>query len=215
MIKKTTHVLVDNLITRKPELKYIKNKVIKIVHMICELYQSNNKILLCGNGGSCADCEHFSSELNKSFTLKRQIPNTLIEKIENLYPQDKELFVNNLQQSIACIPLPSFISTNTAFANDNNYLLSFAQLLYSIGKENDILICFSTSGNSKNIVYTAKLAKALNIKVISFTNKYGGELKKYSDILVNVPSDTTFLSQEYHLSIYHSICLAVENQLFD
>lgn len=213
-MKESTLKIIDNLMIEQPQMLYLKNPIIKFMEQVIELHSSKNKILLCGNGGSCSDCEHFSAELNKSFMAKRNIPDSLIKDIEDYYPSDVDAYSKNLQQAVSCIPLPSFTSFNTAYNNDNDPHFAYAQLLYSLGRNNDILVCFSTSGNSKNVINAAKIAKVLGIKVVSFTNFIGGELKEYSDILFNVPTEKTYVAQEFHLMIYHALCLAIENELF-
>ncbi|MCD8562271.1 MAG: SIS domain-containing protein [Bacilli bacterium] len=213
-MKESTLKIIDNLMIKQPKMVYLKTSIIDFVNLAIDTYSSKNKILLCGNGGSCSDCEHFSGELNKSFIAKRTIPDGLIADIRKQFPNDADDYYKNLQQAVSCIPLPSFSSFNTAYNNDNDPQFAYAQLLYSIGRENDILVCFSTSGNSKNILNAAKIAKVLGIKVVAFTNFIGGELKEYSDILFNVPTDKTYIAQEFHLMIYHVLCLSIENELF-
>ena len=213
-MKKTTLDLIDNLLTRKPELEYLKNALIDATQMICEARASQNKILVCGNGGSYSDAEHIAGEFNKSFCLKRPIPDELYNKLKSEFPEDADSFKENLEQGIPCIPLPSIVASNTAFNNDKNADFTYAQMTYALGKPNDILICISTSGNSKNVVYPAKLAKTLGIKVISLTGETGGKLKNLSNILLNAPEKETYLVQEHHLSIYHTLCLSVENEIF-
>jgi len=102
----------------------------------------------------------------------------------------------------------------TAYSNDQAPELSFAQQVLGYGNNGDILIAISTSGNSKNVIYAAQIAKVQGMKVISLTGNTGGKLKEVSDILINVPSDETYIIQEYHLPIYHAICAAVENEIF-
>ncbi|MCX4286065.1 MAG: SIS domain-containing protein [Clostridia bacterium] len=212
-MKKDSFKFVEDLFLRRADTAYLKNAIESAVDAICGLGE-NKKILLCGNGGSAADCEHFAGELNKGFILKRRITNELEKKIDGLYPEDTALFVKHLQQGVPSVPLTSFISTNTAYLNDCEPDLLFAQGVNSLGNRGDVLVCFSTSGNSANVLYAAKLAKAKGLTVVSFTGESGGKLKYLSDVLLNVPSSVTHLIQEYHLSLYHTICLCVENELF-
>ena len=176
---------------------------------------SGKKILICGNGGSAADSEHIAGELLKSFTLKRKPPVELCEKLTKAYGEEGTFIADNIQMGIKCIPLTSFNAFSTAFINDCDEKMLFAQLVNALGDENDILLAISTSGNSKNVCYAAQLAKIKNLKVISLTGDTGGKLKNLSDILLNVPSKIVYKIQEYHLPIYHLICLCVENELFD
>lgn len=212
-MKKKTLGFIDDLLLRKSELTSLKEAILTTVETISSLGE-NNKLLLCGNGGSAADCEHMAGELNKGFILKRKIDNDLSAKLRKEFPLDAETFEVHLQQGVPSIPLTSFIGTNTAYLNDCNPDLVFAQGVNSLGNSGDILVCFSTSGNSKNVLYAAKLAKVKGLTVIAFTGETGGKLKELADVLLNVPSQTTHFIQEYHLSLYHAICLAVENELF-
>lgn len=212
-MKDTTRRFIADLINRHGELAYLEPSIICATEKICALGKFN-KLLLCGNGGSAADCEHMAGELNKGFVLKRKIDADLVRRLNDAYPRDAATFSEHLQRGVPCVPLTSFIATNTAYLNDCCPDLLFAQGVNSLGNEDDVLVCFSTSGNSKNVVYAAELAKVKNIAVISFTGETGGKLKQCSDVLLNAPSCVTHLIQEYHLSLYHCICLCVENELF-
>ena len=212
-MKKSTIAIIDKLLERKNELNYLRKPLLEATEILCNL-KKNEKILLCGNGGSMADCEHMAGELNKGFKLKRKMEEKLFNQLKKDFPEDAENFWENLQCGIPAIPLGSMTATCTAYLNDCNPELVFAQGVFSLGRANDVLICISTSGNSKNVLYAAKLAKVLGLKVIAFTGKTGGKLLPIADVLLNVPSIETYLVQEYHLPIYHSICLAVENELF-
>lgn len=212
-MKEKTKDFIEELFRRRKETEYLRGEIIRAVNVICSLGK-HNKLLLCGNGGSAADCEHMAGELNKGFILKRTIPSDLAEILRVKFPQDADVFEKYLQQGVPSIPLTSFVGTNTAYLNDCDPSLVFAQGVNSLGNKGDVLVCFSTSGNSKNVLYAAKLAMAKGLTVIAFTGESGGKLKEYADILLNVPSSITHFIQEYHLSIYHAVCLAVENELF-
>ena len=212
MKDKSTY-FINDLIERHSELEYLRKPITDAVKAICGM-KEYNKILLCGNGGSAADSEHMAGELNKGFILKRKIDNKLVAKLNKQFPEDAEMFEKHLQNGIQSIPLGSLTGTNTAYLNDCEPSLLFAQGVNVFGKSGDILVCFSTSGNSKNVVNAAKLAKLKGLTIISLTGESGGKLKDLSDILLNAPSSVTHLIQEYHLPIYHTICLAVENEIF-
>ena len=212
-MKQSTRTLITSFANDHVEMQYLLSDIEKTVGYIAGL-NAENKILLCGNGGSAADCEHFSGELLKSFMKKRPVKKPLRDELIALFPDGKEI-ADNLQEGVKAIPLPSFTSAITAFSNDCSSQYVFAQLVNALGIKNDVLIAFSTSGNSANVVLAAKTAKAKGMKVISFTGKSGGKLKEYSDILLNVPSDLVWKIQEMHLPLYHLICLCVENESFD
>lgn len=213
-MKTRTKDYISTFLKKHPELEYLKDNFIKTIELLTNL-KPENKILVCGNGGSAADSEHIAGEFLKSFCLKRKIDKNLENKLIKTYPEDGKLIANNLQQGIKCIPLTSFTAYNTAFANDCDNTFVFAQLVNALGINGDCLIAISTSGNSKNVVFATKMAKILGIKVIALTGYKGGKLKDLADITFNAPSNITFEIQEYHLPIYHLICLCVESELFE
>ena len=198
---------INILIKRYPALLAYKNEIEATVNCIVSMHQNGGKLLLCGNGGSAADCEHISGELLKGFLLPRPLRTDQLCGIE-------EPIRLSLQQGIAAIPLPSFIALNTAFSNDVSPENAFAQLVFALGKSNDVLLCISTSGNAKNVCNAAKTAKALGIKTVALTGASGGELSKLCDIKIKAPEYDTFKIQELHLPIYHAICAEVEEILY-
>lgn len=212
-MKSTTDKMIADFFAKYPEAEYLKQSLIEVVNDVVNLKPSN-KILVCGNGGSSADSEHISGELLKGFLLKRPVPDQLRKRLADTY-EDGNFIADNLQMGIKCIPLVSLMSASTAFLNDCNPHLVYAQLVNSLAVEGDILLAISTSGNSKNVVYAVKVAKALNVKVVALTGAKGGLLKDIADVTLNVPSNTTYLIQEYHLPLYHLICMCAENELFD
>lgn len=212
-MKKITKSYIDQFFAEKQELNYLKESIVQSIEMLAKSTKKN-KILVCGNGGSAADSEHIAGELLKSFALKRQTPVEFKEKLVSLYGEDGEMIADNIQGGIKCIPLTSFCAFNTAFLNDCNEKMLFAQLVNALGEKNDILIAISTSGNSKNVVYATLLAKAKGMKVIALTGQTGGKLKDYADILLNVPSKIVYKIQEYHIQVYHLLCLCLESEVF-
>ena len=213
-MKQRTIEIINDFFERHRDLKYLEQPIIKTVDEIVNL-KKENKVMICGNGGSAADCEHIAGELLKSFELKRKLLDQTYKKLEETFGEDGILIAENLQQGVKAIPLTSFCAYNTAFLNDCNEKMLFAQLVNSLGIEGDVLIAISTSGNSKNILYASMLAKIMGIKVVALTGETGGKLKNFADILINVPSRRVYRIQEYHLPIYHLICLCVESELFE
>lgn len=205
---------IDFLLNRYPQLYDIRGSLIRAVQILVDCYRSGKKILVCGNGGSAADSLHIVGELMKSFVLKRTLPEELQAKLKDLYSQDADYYISQLQGAVPVISLVNEVGLLTAYSNDNNADLAFAQQVLGYGNAGDILIAISTSGNSKNILHAAKIAKAIGIDVVALTGKGGGELKDFADVLLAVPSETTYQIQELHLPIYHAICLALEKQFF-
>ena len=212
-MKHKTLEYINNFIEAHIDMAYLKDRLVSAVDMLFECVK-NNKIMTCGNGGSTADCEHIAGELLKSFMLKREVDSEFKERLISEFGEDGRFIGDNIQGGIKCIPLTSFCAFNTAFINDCNEKLLFAQQVYVLGEKGDVLIAISTSGNSKNVIYAVKLAKAMGVKVIALTGESGGQLKDFADVLLNAPSSETYKIQEYHLPIYHLLCMCLENEVF-
>ena len=200
---------------RNERLRFLEPAMREAVSVCLGSLRAGGKILVCGNGGSAADSEHIAGELLKSFVLKRRIPEAFRKELEAAYGEEGERIADNLQQGIPCIPLTSFCSYNTAFLNDCDGEMLFAQLVNALGRRGDVLIAISTSGNSKNVLAAARVAAALGMKVVSLTGRTGRKLKQFSDALLNVPEDETYRIQEDHLPVYHLLCLALESEIFE
>ena len=211
-MKNSTRQIIDNLKARYPALASCT--VQDAVEEIIACYNRNNKLLVCGNGGSATDSLHIVGELMKGFLLPRKLEKKKRIEIETLFPETAQYFIDNLQGALSAISLVSETALSTAYANDQAPDLSFAQQVLGYGNLGDVLIAISTSGNSKNVIYAAQMAQVQGMKVISLTGITGGKLKTLSDILINVPSKETYVIQEYHLPIYHTLCAAVENEMF-
>ena len=206
--------MLNELINRYPSLCDCKEDIKKAVDAIIDCYEKGGKLLLCGNGGSCADCEHIVGELMKGFLKKRPLDGSKMEEMKRNCNLVNDEMLEKLQGGLPAIAIPSITALNSAFCNDVDPELVYAQPLMSLAKENDILIGISTSGNSKNVFGAVKVAKALGIKVISLTGKTGGKLKDTADICICAPETETFKIQELHLPIYHYLCAAVEEHFF-
>lgn len=196
------------------ELVPMRRTIENAVQTLRETALAGNKILLCGNGGSNADCEHIAGELLKSFVLPRKVEPYFRALLENAYGGEGKDIADNLQRGVKCIPLTSFSAFHTAFGNDCDSKYSFAQLVNVLGDKGDALIAVSTSGNSKNVLLAAEVARVVGLKVIGFTGKGGGRLAEYCDVLLEAPSNETYRVQEYHECLYHLICLALESELY-
>lgn len=176
---------VKNLII---ENNSILNNIDNIVNDIVNTYKNNGKVLFCGNGGSASDAQHLAAELSGRFYFDRP-----------------PLFAEALHVNTSYI---------TAVANDYSYDVVYSRLVKAFGKAGDILIAFSTSGNSKNIVEAVKEANNIGMITIGFTGEKGGLLKDICKYLINVPSNDTPRIQESHIMIGHIICEMVENKIF-
>ena len=202
----------DNLVNRYPALLACRSDIEKAISLVLDSYFLGGKVLLCGNGGSSADCEHIAGELLKGFMIKR---NPEGEELSALSTDIGADLATKLQRGIPAIPLTSITGTLSAFANDVDPLLVYGQLVYALGKESDVLFALSTSGNSANVVAAVKVAKSLGIKTVAFTGKTGGKLRDIADVCICAPETETYKVQEYHLPIYHAICQELETKLFE
>ena len=206
--------MLNELLSRYPQLKLCGPTLIEAVSAIIDCYKNGGKILLCGNGGSCADCDHIVGELMKGFLKKRPLSTEQKAQMTNLSPLLDEEILSKLQGGLPAISLPSLTALNSAFCNDVDPELIYAQSVMAMGKTGDVLIAMSTSGNAKNVFAAAKVAKGLGLTVIGLTGKGGGNLSEISDICIRVPETETFKVQELHLPVYHYLCAATEEEFF-
>lgn len=190
---------IEELITRYPQLSVCEDGIDRAVKALCEMAAHGSKVLLCGNGGSAADCEHIAGELLKGFLLPRT---------------PTEDYAKGLQRGIGALPLPSFSAALSAVANDNDTADVYAQLTYALAQPGDVFWGLSTSGNAENVCRAARVAKAKGIPTIALVGKDGGKLATICDIAIIAPEQETYKIQELHLPIYHVICAQVEENLF-
>lgn len=205
------------LIERYPNLKELENNILNAYKILENAYSNGNKVLICGNGGSASDSLHIVGELMKGFKNPRILNSDLKKKLEEVDSNVGKILGNKLQMPLEAIALTDSIALNTAFINDveNGGEYLFANQLLGYGKKGDVLIAISTSGNSKNCYNACVVAKALGLKIIGLTGKDGGKLKQISDEVIIAPSNETYMIQEYHLPIYHTLCLMLEEKFFD
>lgn len=214
MLEKRLEKHIDLLIERYPVLEVCKEDIISGYKLLEDCYSKGGKLLIAGNGGSAADAEHIAGELMKRFKTPRPISNELKEKLVKVDPVRGENLSKNLERPLMAIPLVAHEALTTAYINDVDGLGVFAQQLYGYGKEGDVFLGISTSGNSKNVMNATVVARALGLKVLGLTGKLGGELNEVSNICVKVPETETYMIQELHLPIYHCWCLMLEDYFF-
>lgn len=196
--------MLNELLMRYPALSECKDEIENALELIINTYKKGGKVIVCGNGGSAADSEHIVGELMKGFMLKREVSDERIP----------EALRKNLQGALPAISLPSQSAILSAFINDVDPDMMYAQLVYGYATEKDLLICLSTSGNSKNCVNAAQVAKAVDAKVLSLTGQKESKLSEISDCTIKVPETETFKVQEYHLPVYHYLCAMTEKYFF-
>ena len=201
----------NELLKRYPALAECEKDISAAVDTLCAVFRAGGKLLLCGNGGSAADCEHISGELLKGFLDKREIPRGEREEMLSRCPEIAPL-IDRLQTGFPAIPLPSLTSLISAAANDLDPSLAYAQAVMALGRPGDALIAISTSGNAENVYKAAITAKAKGMPVVALTGKTGGRLAKIADVSVRVPETETYRVQELHLPVYHYICAETERR---
>lgn len=207
-------LILEELFSRYHQLSVCKGDIEEALDILIQSYYNGGKVLICGNGGSAADSEHIVGELMKGFILKRRIGNASIQKIKEALPKDWEYLSNNLQGALPAISLTSQSAISSAFINDVQPDMVFAQQVYGYGKEGDVVIGLSTSGNSKNVINAIKIAKAFGMKTVGLTGQQGGLMGPLCDVTIKVPAIETFKVQEYHLPIYHALCASIEQEFF-
>jgi len=170
------------------ESKEIFSSIERVVDEMTIAFKAGNKVLFCGNGGSAADAQHLAAELSGKFYLDRE-------------------------------PLPAealHVNTSylTAAANDYSFNEVFARLIKGMGKEGDVLVGISTSGNSANVIRAIEEAKKKGMRTVGFTGEGGGKMKEICDYLINVPTTDAPRIQEAHILVGHIICEIVEKNIF-
>lgn len=205
---------IDSLISRYPKLELIKDDVIKGYLIIEECYEKGRKLLVAGNGGSAADSEHIAGELMKRFKIPRPVDEGFANKLKQIDKERGVYLAENLERSLTAIPLVAHEALTTAYINDVDGKGVFAQQLLGYGREGDVFLGISTSGNSENIINAAVTAKALGIKIIALTGKNDSRISDIADVAVKVPETETYMVQELHLPIYHCWCLMLEDKFF-
>lgn len=202
---------ISELVERYPILESNADAIFRAYEIMVTCFENGGKLLVAGNGGSASDADHVVGELMKGFRLPRKISQELnreLSKIDN--HMGKELS-QKLQGALPAIALHNHSSLNTAFLNDVDGNMCFAQQIMGYGNATDVFIAISTSGNSQNIIYAAITAKAKNLKVIGLTGADGGRLSSFADEIIAVKSDVTHIVQELHLPVCHCLCSMVED----
>lgn len=205
---------INSLLGSYPKLNVCKNDIIQAYEILRKCYSQHHKLLICGNGGSAADSEHIVGELMKGFTLPRKLPAELSKKITQVDNDLGNVLAENLQGALPSIALTTHTALSTAFMNDCQPVLVFAQQVYGYAQKGDCFLGISTSGNSQNVLYAAVVAKAQGMSLIGLTGAQQNKLEKYCDVCIHVPETETYKIQELHLPIYHCICLMLEEYFF-
>ncbi|MBI5874552.1 MAG: D-sedoheptulose 7-phosphate isomerase [Deltaproteobacteria bacterium] len=179
----------ESIHSKETFFKQNMQSVMQSAEIIADTFKAGNKLLICGNGGSAADAQHLSAEFVNRFVIERP--------------------------PLPAVALSTDTSIITSIGNDYTFDQIFSKQIKAIGKEGDVLLAISTSGDSKNVVLAAKVARDMGIKIIGLTGKSGGKMAKMVDVLLNVDSDITARIQEVHITAGHIICELVDHILFN
>ena len=204
--------ILQDLFVRYPSPSPLYDDLYSAFDLICGCFDDGGKLLLCGNGGSAADCAHIAGELMKGFLLPRDLGSKDFDRFAGI-----DLSVPpRLQNGLPVIDLTSHAALFTAFVNDVDAETVFAQQVWVYAKNSpDLLLALSTSGNSVNVVRAVQTAKALGRKTIAITGADGGALRRLCDVCLCLPQEQTYQVQELTLPVYHALCAAVEAYYFD
>jgi len=200
----------DELLQRHPVLVPCRGDIERAYSLLVECYEKGGKLLLCGNGGSAADCEHIVGELMKGYLRARPLSGEVRARLAQADPEMGKALGDTLQGSLPAINLTAGVSLTSAFGNDVAPVHAYAQAAYGHGKRGDVLLGLSTSGNAANVRATLCVARALGISTIGMTGQGGGRMAGLCDVLIAVPARRTFEIQELHLPVYHCLCAMVE-----
>lgn len=203
------------LIERYPKLSVCKDDIAVAYELMKSSYESGGKLLVAGNGGSAADAEHIVGELMKGFKKPRKLPQEYAERLISVNSELGKVLADNLQGALPAIALDGHPGLTTAYMNDCEPLLCFAQQVNGYGNEGDVFLGISTSGNSKNVLYAAITAKAKGMKVVGLTGQKESKLSAIADVCIKVPETETYMIQELHLPVYHCLCLMLEENFFE
>jgi D-sedoheptulose 7-phosphate isomerase len=204
----------QQLISRYPQLEPARRDINAAFETLYDSFSGGRKLLIAGNGGSAADAEHIVGELMKSFARKRALPDSLIAELRETDSEIARYLIERLEPGLPAIALSGHAPLNTACINDIDGNITFAQQVYGFGKAGDVFLGISTSGNAKNVLYAAAVAKAKKLKIIVLSGGNGGALKRFADVSIVVPETETYKIQELHLPVYHCLCLMIEERFF-
>lgn len=213
-MKQKNTELVEKFRTRHPQLNDAVDQLLEAADMLVDTYKKGGKVLVCGNGGSASDAEHIVGELMKGFCLKRELPEKIRGRIKAQNPDEAQFLCDNLQQALPAISLVSHSALITAFMNDVEPSMVFAQQVLGYGKPEDTLIGLSTSGNSENVINAIRVANSIGLHTVGLTGACASKMSELCDVTIQAPQKETYLIQEEHIKLYHLLCLIIENEFF-
>lgn len=206
--------ILRDLTARYPILERVEEEIWKAYELLENCYQNGGKLIVAGNGGSASDADHIVGELMKSFSLPRKLDISLEKRLVDIDLEMGSVLAEKLQGTLPAISLASHMALPTAYGNDVDPQLCYAQMLCGYGFPGDVFMGISTSGNSKNINFACILARAKGMPIIGLTGRDGGRMARLCDVAIIVPEEETYKIQELHLPIYHTLCLMLEDRFW-
>lgn len=212
-MKVGTEAILRRYYEKEPTIAAEKESLEKAIGILVDSFQKGGKLLICGNGGSCADADHIVGELVKAFRIKRPLDADLADTLCAQSPESASM-AENLQGSLPAINLGTHAALMTAMENDVGGEYIFAQQVVAYGQPEDVFLGISTSGNSKNVLLAGEIAKAKRLTTIGLVGRTGGKMKERFDLAICADADCTEDAQDLHSKMYHAICAAVEYEFW-
>lgn len=195
------------LISRYPTLRPCEIDIQTAYERMRDTFKTGGRLYICGNGGSAADALHMVGELGKSFVLPRTID-------QKFAAQANKALCEHLQGALPAYALVENSALASAYANDVDPEYVFAQQVYAYAREGDCVMGISTSGNSRNVLYALDAARGRGAVTIGLTGRDGGKMKALCNVCITVPVTETYQIQEFHLPIYHTLCMMLEESFW-
>lgn len=205
---------VEKLVGRRPELACAAPALRRLVEETTACLKAGGTFFVAGNGGSAADSDHICGELLKGFLSKRPLPQADKARFSELFGADGADMAAKLQGGLRAVSLLSHPGYSSAFANDVDADLVYAQQLWALAKKGDVFLGISTGGGSKNVKAALMAAEVIGVKSFLLTGNRHGVCEKYADVVIAVDESETYLIQELHLPLYHAFCAEVEARIF-
>lgn len=212
MLKTGAKSILSAYVKNVPSASAMQDSLEAAVELLSDCFAKGGMLLVCGNGGSCADADHIVGELIKSFRMERPLEPSFLSSL----PQEGRgaLLAKHLQGGLPAINLGAQCALITAMINDVGGDYIFAQQVAAYGRPGDVLLGISTSGNSENILLAGAAAKAKGLKTLGLTGRNGGAVRREFDLALCVDADSVENIQDLHSTVYHAICAAVEYQFW-
>lgn len=209
------HPEFEKLFARYPALAPLRQVLEEWVARLISLYERDGVLFLAGNGGSAADCEHICGELLKGFKSRRTLSHVAKQSFTDNFAEEGQILGDKLQEGLRAISLLSHPGLTSAFGNDVDPQCAFAQQLWALGRREDMFLGISTSGNAENVKLAMMAARVRGMSTVLLTGNKHGICERYADLVIPAPASETYVIQEYHLAIYHAVCIALEADLFN